>query len=70
MFHGINKRLVGVGVVSVYSSYIFSFYYNVVVAWSLVYFIVGWVNPLPWSASKTDFVDRCSATSKGISRAE
>lgn len=49
MFHGINKRLVGVGVVSVYSSYVFSFYYNVVVAWSLVYFVVGWINPLPWS---------------------
>jgi hypothetical protein len=28
-------------VISVYSSYVFSWYYNVVVAWALVYVIVS-----------------------------
>lgn len=49
MFRGIDKRLTGIGVISVYSSYIFSFYYNVVVAWALVYVVAAFANPLPYS---------------------
>jgi len=49
VFRGINKNLAGIGVISVYSSYIFSFYYNVVVAWASVYVISAFFSPLPWS---------------------
>jgi len=49
VFRGINKNLAGIGVISVYSSYIFSFYYNVVVAWAAVYVVVAFYSPLPWS---------------------
>jgi len=53
VFRGIHKRLGGIGVISVYSSYIFSFYYNVVVAWALVYVISAFFNPLPWAEANT-----------------
>lgn len=49
VFRGIHRRLAGIGSISVYSSYIFSFYYNVVVAWALIYVISAFVSPLPWS---------------------
>merc|ERR1712054_651434 len=49
VFKGIDRRLMGVGVISVYSSYVFSWYYNVIVAWALVYVIVAFKNPLPWN---------------------
>lgn len=52
VFRGLNKRLAGIGYVSVYSSYVFSFYYNVVVAWALIYVIVAFKDPLPWAESK------------------
>jgi len=68
VFRGIDKRLTGIGVISVYSSYVFSFYYNVVVAWSLVYVCAAFANPLPYSASipKEEF----PCNNPGMSRAE
>lgn len=68
VFRGINYRLVGIGVISVYSSYVFSWYYNVVVAWALVYFIAGFISPLPWSYNGGN-TPRCPAESQ-ISLAE
>jgi len=59
VFRGIDPRLVGIGVVSVYSSYVFSWYYNVVVAWALVYVVASFMSPLPWSNDNKDFNDRC-----------
>ena len=59
MFRGINKNLAGIGVISVYSSYIFSFYYNVVVAWASVYVVVAFFVPLPWSKDVVDKVWTC-----------
>jgi len=69
VFRGINPRLVGIGVVSVYSSYVFSWYYNVVVAWALVYVIAAFYSPLPWSENNNSFNDRCPDDDT-ISRAE
>lgn len=68
MFKGIDKRLMGVGVISVYSSYIFSWYYNVIVAWTLVYVIVAFKDPLPWSASIAESEFDCDLST--MSRAE
>ena len=58
----------GVGVISVYSSYIFSWYYNVIVAWPMVYVIVSFKDPLPWSTSIPADDFNCDLSS--ISRAE
>lgn len=58
----------GIGVISVYSSYIFSWYYNVIVAWTMVYVIVSFRNPLPWSTSIPDDQFKCDLDD--ISRAE
>jgi SNF family Na+-dependent transporter len=58
----------GIGVISVYSSYVFSWYYNVIVAWALVYVIVAFKNPLPWSNSIPDSDFSCPVDS--MSRAE
>jgi len=76
VFRGIDPRLVGIGVVSVYSSYVFSWYYNVVVAWALVYVVASFMSPLPWSNDYKGFNDRCvddfgqSIYNQTISRAE
>lgn len=58
----------GIGVISVYSSYIFSWYYNVIVAWTMVYVIVSFRSPLPWSTSIPDDQFKCDLDD--ISRAE
>lgn len=58
-FRGINKRLAGIGVASVFSSYIICFYYNVIISWALIYFVVAFKSPLPWSESNTDFKWLC-----------
>ena len=52
VFRGINKRLAGIGLASVFSAYIITFYYTVIISWSLVFFVAGFVNPLPWSAQR------------------
>ena len=60
--------MAGIGVISVYSSYIFSFYYNVIVAWASVYIVVAFFVPLPWSQEITDKVWTCPEDN--LSRAE
>ena len=52
VFRNINKRLAGIGIVSVYSAYFITFYYNVIIAWSCVYAVSAFFNPLPWSPSE------------------
>ena len=63
MFGGINKRLRGIGIASVFSAYIICFYYNVIISWAIVYFIAAFISPLPWSASNKDFVWKCDKNS-------
>lgn len=59
VFRGINKRLAGIGLASVFSSYIICFYYNVIIAWAVVYLISAFISPLPWSEKKKDFEWKC-----------
>lgn len=59
VFRGINKRLAGIGFASVFSAYIITWYYTVIISWSLVYFAAAFKNPLPWSASIEDFEWKC-----------
>lgn len=62
MFRGINKRLAGIGIASVFSAYIISWYYTVIISWSLVYFGAAFKKTLPWSESITDFEWKCNQT--------
>lgn len=59
MFRGIHPRLAGIGLASVFSAYIITFYYNVIISWSLVYFISGFISPLPWSEKNPDWEWKC-----------
>lgn len=68
MFRGIDRRLAGIGVISVYSSYVFSWYYNVIVSWSLLYVFASFQSTLPWSKSIPAKNFSCNA--KTMSRAE
>jgi SNF family Na+-dependent transporter len=49
VFRGIHPRLAGIGLASVFCSYSITFYYNVIISWSLVYFFCAFISPLPWS---------------------
>jgi SNF family Na+-dependent transporter len=62
VFRGINKRLAGIGFASVFSAYIISWYYTVIISWSLVYFAAAFKNPLPWSFFNEDFEWKCDPT--------
>jgi len=62
VFGGINKRLRGIGIASVFSSYIICFYYNVIISWAIVYFIASFISPLPWSEFNEDFEAVCDLT--------
>lgn len=68
MFRGIYPRFAGIGLASVYSSYIICFYYNVIIAWSLVYVVAGFYSPLPWSVHNEDWVWKCDPDK--VTRAE
>ena len=59
VFRGINKRLAGIGIASVFSAYIITWYYTVIISWSLVYFAAAFKNPMPWSNSVEDFEWKC-----------
>lgn len=60
VFRNIHPRLAGIGVASVFSAYIITFYYNVIIAWSVVYVVVSFASPLPWSVHNQDW-STCSA---------
>ncbi len=68
MFRGIHPRLAGIGAASVYSVYIITFYYTVIISWSVVYFVAGFASPLPWSEKNEDFVAKCDMNT--MTRAE
>jgi SNF family Na+-dependent transporter len=53
VFRGIHPRLAGVGLASVLASFCIVAYYNVIIAWSLIYLIAGFYDPLPWSVQNT-----------------
>ena len=58
VFRGIHPRLAGVGLASVFASYAITFYYNVIIAWAFLYFIVSFSSPLPWSVQYAGDADR------------
>ena len=53
VFHGIHPRLMGVGLASILSAYSIVAYYNVIIAWALIYLVSSFMDPLPWSLKYT-----------------
>jgi SNF family Na+-dependent transporter len=53
VFRAIHPRLTGIGYASIMASYSLVVYYNVMIAWSLIYLITSFINPLPWSMKRT-----------------
>lgn len=49
VFRGIHPRLAGVGLASVFASFAIVCYYNIIIGWSLIYLIMSFMSPLPWS---------------------
>lgn len=45
----INPYLSGVGVASLFCTWLVALYYNVLIAWALYYFGASFMNPLPWT---------------------
>jgi SNF family Na+-dependent transporter len=67
VFRSIHKRLAGIGVASVFSSYFITFYYSVIIAWSCVYVVYAFVNPLPWDPKQASVrYPQIKDTIKGI----
>jgi len=54
VFRGIHPRLAGIGLASVLASFAIVAYYNVIISWALIYLVVSFFNPLPWSVSNYD----------------
>jgi len=52
----------GVGLASILSAFCIDAYYNVIIAWALIYLISAFMNPLPWSLKYT--VDINQSTKK------
>lgn len=61
VFRGIHPRLAGIGLVSVLSAYVISWYYCVIISWAVVYLVASFKNPLPWSEF-AEYEQACNAT--------
>lgn len=70
VFRGIHPRLAGIGGASILSSYCITLYYNVIIAWALIYFFCGFMSPLPWSVQNVTDVNTMQRDCAGISIAE
>uniref|UniRef100_A0A6Q2XGI2 Transporter n=1 Tax=Esox lucius TaxID=8010 RepID=A0A6Q2XGI2_ESOLU len=64
----INPYLTGVGVASLFVSFLVGMYYNTIIAWVMWYFFNSFQDPLPWSqcpvnANLTGVVSECARSS-------
>ena len=53
VFRGIHPRLSGIGLASVLAAFAIVAYYNIIIGWSLIYLIMSFADPLPWSIQNT-----------------
>ena len=52
VFRGIHPRLSGIGLASVLAAFCITAYYNIIIGWSLIYLVLSFVDPLPWSTQR------------------
>ena len=57
----------GVGYAMVFTSYMISMYYNVIIAWALFYFGVSFSSELPWKRCRDYYASECNQCEKIIS---
>jgi len=66
-FRKINKRLSGIGFVALFSGFVISIYYVVIIAWSVLYMLRSFTAKLPWADNaSTYFFTEVLHLSKGI----
>ncbi|KAG8512348.1 Sodium-dependent neutral amino acid transporter B(0)AT3, partial [Galemys pyrenaicus] len=68
VWSSIHPALKGVGVASMFVSFMVGFYYNTIIAWVMWYFFNSFQEPLPWSQcplneNRTGYVDECARSS-------
>ncbi|XP_051811621.1 sodium-dependent neutral amino acid transporter B(0)AT1-like [Acanthochromis polyacanthus] len=68
VWRSINPYLIGVGIASMFVSFLVGMYYNTIMAWIMWYLFNSFQSPLPWSqcplnANKTGYVEECTRSS-------
>ncbi|XP_061249912.1 sodium-dependent neutral amino acid transporter B(0)AT1 [Bos javanicus] len=68
VWSAIHPALKGVGIASMFVSFMVGLYYNTIIAWVMWYFFNSFQEPLPWSqcplnANQTGYVDECARSS-------
>ncbi|XP_045421642.1 LOW QUALITY PROTEIN: sodium-dependent neutral amino acid transporter B(0)AT1 [Lemur catta] len=68
VWSSIHPAMKGVGVASMFVSFIVGLYYNTIIAWVMWYFFNSFQDPLPWSQcpvneNQTGYVDECARSS-------
>lgn len=66
VFTGISPRLSGVGLASVFASYCIVAYYNIIIGWSLIYLVMSFMSPLPWSVQNTTDANQSTKDCEGL----
>ncbi|XP_077605565.1 sodium-dependent neutral amino acid transporter B(0)AT1 [Crocuta crocuta] len=68
VWSSIHPALKGVGIASMFVSFMVGLYYNTIIAWVMWYFFNSFQDPLPWSecplnANRTGYVEECARSS-------
>ncbi|XP_008058899.1 sodium-dependent neutral amino acid transporter B(0)AT1 [Carlito syrichta] len=68
VWSAIHPALKGIGVASMFVSFVVGLYYNTIIAWVMWYFFNSFQEPLPWSQcplseNQTGLVDECARSS-------
>ncbi|XP_053449452.1 sodium-dependent neutral amino acid transporter B(0)AT1 isoform X3 [Nycticebus coucang] len=68
VWSSIHPALKGLGVASMFVSFMVGLYYNTIISWVMWYFFNSFQDPLPWSEcplnqNQTGFVDECARSS-------
>ncbi|CAO2592044.1 Sodium-dependent neutral amino acid transporter B(0)AT1 [Lemmus lemmus] len=68
VWSSIHPALKGVGIASMFVSFMVGLYYNTIIAWVMWYFFNSFQDPLPWSecplnANNTGYVEECAKSS-------
>ncbi|KAM4705264.1 sodium-dependent neutral amino acid transporter B(0)AT1 [Rhinophrynus dorsalis] len=68
VWSSIHPTLKGIGIASMFVSFLVGLYYNTIIAWVMWYFFNSFQEPLPWSQcpinnNRTDYVTECAKSS-------
>ncbi|XP_043833975.1 sodium-dependent neutral amino acid transporter B(0)AT1 [Dromiciops gliroides] len=68
VWSSIHPTLKGLGIASMFVSFVVGLYYNTIIAWIMWYFFNSFQDPLPWSTcplseNKTEYTEECAKSS-------